>query len=187
MITIPYLAGLIDGEGCITLFRYRKPECEDDILCYVAMLQVGMVHKPLIAELQSQFGGYIGHKKPKDAKRRAYSVWNVKGERCINLLKEIEPFLIAKKDEANLLIQYWSDKDARLSGGTMKGLKGEARESVKLKREWYRIRLQELKRYSFGPFWDGGEFGEQPMPGSEMNAEGQPRAKQTVLKAVGRV
>lgn len=187
MLTIHYLAGLVDGEGCITLSRYKKPECKEDIWCYSAMLQVGMVYKPLIAELQSQFGGYIGHKTPKDAIRRSYSVWNVKGERCINLLKEIEPFLIVKKDEANLLIQYWNDNEARLVGGKMKGLHGEARESIKLKREWYRIKLQELKRYSFGPSWDDGEFGEQPMPGSEMNAEGQPRAKQTALKAVGRV
>ena len=183
-IDIRYLAGLIDGEGCITIFRHKTLACRDDHWTYRPLVQIGMVYKPLIFMLCQQFNVPFKTMRPRDESRRSYAVWTVRGQKCIDLLIEIEPFLIVKKEEAQFVLRYWNDPEVRLKGGTMKGVHGEAREALKAKREWYRLQLQAMKKTSFGPLWDGSELGENPMPGE--SAEGQPRTKQTVLKAVGR-
>lgn len=162
MIDLRYLAGLIDGEGCVTIFRHRTVECREDHWTYRPLVQIGMIHKPLLYLICAEYGGKVHLKKAPDSTRRSSATWSLRGGRCIELMKQIEPFLIVKKAEAQLLIQYWNDPEARLRGGTMKGMHGAAREALKAKREWYRLQLQALKRIEFGFSWDAGEFGEYP-------------------------
>ena len=162
MIDLRYLAGLIDGEGCITIFRHRTAECRDDHWSYRPLVQIGMTHKLLIRMLHAQFGGQYKEMKGRDSTRRSYAVWTYRGGKCIELLKKIKKFLVAKKDEADLIIQFWDDPQVHLAGGTMKGLHGDAREAVKAKREWYRLQLQAMKRIEFGSLWDAGEVGGSP-------------------------
>lgn len=162
MISLEYLAGLIDGEGCITIFRHKTAKCREDHWSYRPLVQIGMTHKPLVKMLHAQLGGQYKEKKAKDEVRKAYAVWTYRGGKCIDLLKQLEPFLVAKKGEAQLVIQFWNDPQARLIGGTMKRLKGSEREAVKAKREWYRLQLKSMKQIEFGLMWDAGEVGENP-------------------------
>lgn len=164
MIDIRYLAGLIDGEGCITIFRHKGKGCRTDHWSYRPLVQIGMTHKPTLHAIHLQFGGQFKQKRGQDITRRSYAVWTLRGGNCIDLLREIAPYLITKKEEARLLITFWDDKDVRLPGGTMKRIKGTAREALKAKREWYRLKLQSLKRVEFSLSWNAGEVGEQREP-----------------------
>lgn len=161
-MNIAYLAGLIDGEGCITIYRHKISECRDDHFAYRIVVQIGMVHKPLVKMLHKEFGGSYGEKKPRDLTRRPYAVWGVRGQRCIDLLHKCLPYLVAKKAEAEFAIKFWEDKFVHPHGGRMKGFSGPDREALKAKREWYRQTLKEMKKYSYGSFWDSGEVGGSP-------------------------
>ena len=165
MLNIAYLAGLIDGEGCISIFRHKNDGCREDHYSYRPLVQVAMVYKPLIKMLHVQYGGQYADKKPGDETRRNYAQWSLRGGRCVDLLRQLEPLLICKKEEARHVIAFWDDKSVRLSGGNMKAIHGAEREALKAKREWYRLHLQALKKYNFGPLWDAGEVGGSPMPG----------------------
>lgn len=187
MLNIGYVAGLIDGEGCITFFRYRKKDHLQDNWFYYPMVQVGMTHKPLVRMLWAEFGGSYKEVVPKDGVRKPYGVWSIKGQKCIDLLVNMESFLVVKKAEALLLRQFWADPLVRLllQNKNAKGLKGIEREQFQSRKEWYWLECKRLKTVSHS--WNDGEFGEHPMPGSEKSAEGQSRAKQTTLSVVGRV
>lgn len=162
MIDRAYLAGLIDGEGCISIFRHKNDGCRDDHYSYRPLVQVAMVYKPLIKMLQAQYGGKYKETKPRDGVRRGYATWTLRGGNCIELLRNLEPLLIAKREEARHVIAFWDDKSVRLAGGAMKGIHGVEREALKAKREWYRLHLQALKKYEFGSSWDAGEVGGSP-------------------------
>lgn len=175
MLDLGYIAGIIDGEGCITLFRFRKNNHLQDNWFYYPLVQVGMTHKGLVRMLWSKLGGLYKEVTPKDGVRRPYAVWSLKGQACIDLLASIEKYLIVKHDEAMLIRQFWADPTVRLllQGKTAKGLKGGERLAFQARKEWYWLECKRLKTVSSS--WNVGEFGEQPMPGE--SADGQPRAK----------
>lgn len=95
-MNISYLAGLVDGEGCIRLHPsnkgiYRK---------YYPRLQVTNTYKLLLDMLVSQYGGAIhGPKKGKSSYKDCWD-WRITGDKARQLLKDLIPFLIIKKEKA---------------------------------------------------------------------------------------
>ena len=106
MLDLGYVAGLIDGEGCVTFFRYRKKDHLPDNWFYYPMVQVGMTHKQCVRMLWAEFSGTYKEITPKDGVRRPYGVWSLKGQKCIDLLTSIDKFLIVKQAEARLLRRF---------------------------------------------------------------------------------
>lgn len=164
-----YVAGLVDGEGCITLIRQKANGGAS--LGYRPILQVALVYKPVVVMLQTAFGGYVKHYVRKNPKHRNYAMWKLYGRQAVDLVRELEPFLIIKKKEAQLLIAFWDDRQVHVIGGAKKKLNAEARAAIESKREWYRLSLQALKKYEFGSSWDVGEFGENPERATPSQAE----------------
>lgn len=96
---ISYFAGLVDGEGCIRLHpsnkgKYRK---------YYPRLQVSNTYKPLLDMLVSQYGGAIhGPKRSpiRDCPTKDCWDWRITGDKARQLLNDLLPFLIIKKQKA---------------------------------------------------------------------------------------
>ena len=183
MIDIRYMAGLFDGEGCICLVKQKRV---DSVLpIYSIRCVLSMCDKPFIKSVQAQFGGLYTERRGSGPQRNSFALqWC--NNRAKPFLEALLPHLIMKREEAVIALDYL----ARLRHpGTSFWRKANQEEInvLQAERELVRAKLSALKRINHSVKWDDGEFGEQPMPGSEKNAEGQPRAKQTVLKAVGRV
>jgi len=91
-----YLAGLVDGEGCIRLHpsnkgKYRK---------YYPRLQVTNTYLPLLEMLVDSYGGAIhGPKFSKQATKPCYD-WRITGDKAREILKSLVPLLIVKKEKA---------------------------------------------------------------------------------------
>ena len=107
-----YLAGIIDGEGCIHA-RVKSGKT------VVVALSVGMVHRPTIDWIATTTGGgrVAPYAKSKTGNyRRAWLVM-FGAHRACDVLRQTLPFMVTKKREAELVIELM-DLRAELSGGS---------------------------------------------------------------------
>ena len=102
---LAYLAGIIDGEGCITITKTNT----DRTLRYKLVIQVSMVDKvpPLLAHFA--FGGYL-RLRDRNPKWKALWEWQIKSGDAIACLKDLLPYLRTKKAEAELALRFWEEK-----------------------------------------------------------------------------
>jgi hypothetical protein len=181
MIDIRYLAGLFDGEGCISLVKQKR--ANSSLMTYSIRVVIAMTHKPTIKAIHNQFGGNYSERKGNGINRNSFSVmWA--NRKAAPILAALLPYLQIKREEALIAIDFL----AKLSSVGTSFWRKASQADIDLlfaEREAIRNKLAALKRVNHSVRWDDGEFGENPMPG--VSAEGQSRAKQTTLKVVGRV
>ena len=80
-----YFAGILDGEGCLSITAGHKETC----INYNATMQVQNTSKPLIDWLQKKFGGSVYLSKKATEKTKEAYMWRVLKK------KEIEVLLLA--------------------------------------------------------------------------------------------
>jgi hypothetical protein len=101
---LAYLAGIIDGEGCISLRRIlEKGKCAKwDIRIYVVSTD-----KILIDWLQSNFGGttYSRISKKNPHWKRKHE-WIISKKALTPILTAIYPFLVIKKQHCEIAIKF---------------------------------------------------------------------------------
>lgn len=107
-----YLAGLIDGEGTITLSKdraaskYRYP-----------VVSMSSTSIELINVFVENYGGVVcKHKTYKEHHKKSYS-WRVISNKAINLLKQVVPYMLepSKVYRANLILNDYK-KVTRANG-----------------------------------------------------------------------
>lgn len=109
-----YLAGIIDGEGCI-----RVNKCKQRVgpnYSYEASLQVTMCDLAVIKKLQFLFGGSIRWRKPSSVKARPAFHWWVTGDRLRSLLNAAEPYLILKQPQALAALKVLNSTEVNHQG-----------------------------------------------------------------------
>jgi hypothetical protein len=105
-ILYAYVAGIVDGEGCIDLHVNGKRKCGKNN--YAIRLTVGNTNQWVIEMLHMQFGGHvsIGRKKDTNPLHSKVYVWEVSSLKAYKVLNLVIPFLQIKKQQALLAIQY---------------------------------------------------------------------------------
>lgn len=90
-----YLAGLIDGEGCIRINKAKQPVGPNH--SYEARLQIDMCDKSALEKMRSLFGGAMRQRSlPKNPKHRpAFTYWAT-GDSLREILNAVEPYLLIK-------------------------------------------------------------------------------------------
>ena len=97
-----YIAGLIDGEGCISIRKCRQGQ----FIYYKPMIEVGMVNKEPIKLLEKTFGNSAWYEVVPTGKRKLIChKWRVTGTNCLPVLNTILPYIIVKKEQALLAIE----------------------------------------------------------------------------------
>jgi|WetSurMetagenome_2_1015567.scaffolds.fasta_scaffold609303_2 hypothetical protein len=98
-----YLAGIIDGEGCLTIGAGRK----GNVTNYNSIIMVASTSEKLIKWLQTNFGGnYYKSSRVSDKWKQAY-IWRfLKKNEIEKLLLAILPYLIIKREQAILLLEF---------------------------------------------------------------------------------
>jgi len=90
---IIYLAGIIDGEGCV------KPNYLIKNKNLVARCVVSNTSFELVSWLKNNFGGYIRIVK-REGNRKIQYWWTLRNKEIKDLFPKIIPYLIIKKKEA---------------------------------------------------------------------------------------
>lgn len=98
-----WAAGLIDGEGCIYIHKYNSPK-EGKNPWYSLRVFVGMTNFDVINHLKDLFGGSISYSKRGNDKNQAR--WMLSSFKAVEFLKKIEKYLICKKKEALMGIEF---------------------------------------------------------------------------------
>jgi hypothetical protein len=106
---ICWAAGIVDGEGCITIHK-RNPQAEKRATrspSYRLDIRVQMVHKPAIERLQKIFGaGAIYRQSPTKNSKRVSWKWAVYGKECGRILVHIRPYLTVKGKDADIGVSF---------------------------------------------------------------------------------
>lgn len=102
-----YAAGLIDGEGCISIRVINPTENNRQInACYNLQVSMNMVDGDSIDFMYGCYGGNIYHKKVYQENRQEHWRWEITSEKAMIFLKQILPFLRCKKPQAELGIRF---------------------------------------------------------------------------------
>ena len=105
---LAYVAGLIDGEGCIHLDTPRRT--------YRARVSVGMTKPalPLLESLKEEWGGTLYRLRPATERWAEAWTWHLTGAPATDLLQVIRPFLRLKGAQADAALEVEQIR-ARLS------------------------------------------------------------------------
>ncbi len=96
-----YLAGIVDGEGTVTLTKFHKNETP------TPNVSVANNNLELLKWIKIRLGGSIISKRNRKPHHNASYAWSIKQDRAIRLLNEIKQYLIIKKPQADLITQRY--------------------------------------------------------------------------------
>jgi hypothetical protein len=92
-----WLAGLLDGEGCITIRPQRRST-------FLPAVRVVMCDEEPVTRLYAQYGGSFVL-RPRPAPWRDAFSWQVTGRACQQPLKDALPYLVVKHRQAALVLE----------------------------------------------------------------------------------
>lgn len=111
-ISIEYLAGMVDADGCIMWHKSNK------IYRYPRLIVTNTSWK-LIEELIENFGGHSvkKHAKGKGTFRNLLDCydWRLDGDKARVLIEKLIPFLVIKREKALFVLLNDSTKGFRIS------------------------------------------------------------------------
>ena len=103
---IIYLAGLLDGEGH---FRVQNAKNGEGRPYLRPEIDVTNTNEEICIWLELNFGGkYRSHKGYKETWSRVHR-WTITGRKAIELAKQVEPYLIIKRDQVKRLTRIKRD------------------------------------------------------------------------------
>lgn len=134
-----YLAGIIDGEGTINLTKYTVNG--------VPQITIYNTDLRLLRWIENNFGGHInlGHAKPRTKKRKLGYKLRIFGDKAVNILRMVHPYLLLKKEHAELVILWKLIKGQ----GVQRDIKGKYRrltDGEKKQREYIIPEVRKLNR-----------------------------------------
>lgn len=118
-ISLDYIAGFFDGEGCIDCQRMypSKKRSNFYVRPRVRLSQTASCAY-VLDQMQSLYGGFQSsmrrHENDKRASSRASYTWELLGRDAIKgFLGEIEPLLILKREQAKLCLWWFENMSGR--------------------------------------------------------------------------
>lgn len=108
-IDLAYIAGIVDGEGCISV-RKRKVGKKYRYTQHNITLIVVNTDKKMIDFLQRIFPAYVMTYQDKKPNCRRMWRWCIESRKAEKILKDILPYLITKKGQAKVAIELSETK-----------------------------------------------------------------------------
>ena len=107
---LAYLAGLTDGEGCITIVKNIKRTKKGSMTTFkypkfTAVFTVGLTDQPTIELFHKTFGGSI-YVKPAKANRKQAWYWRAETKTLEQCIAHLLPYLRLKRKQARLLQRF---------------------------------------------------------------------------------
>lgn len=107
-ITLAYLAGLIDGEGCIGIYA-SKPNGTRTVLYHQLQVIVGMKDEGPIQFMADSTNSFKSVKRRKILASGEYHEVKLYGQRAALFLRQVLPFLKGKADQARKAIEFYDE------------------------------------------------------------------------------
>ena len=114
-----YTAGIIDGEGCISIFRYTKHGKPNYSSYHRLIVSITSTDEWLCQWFKMQYGGSVQPHIPYAITQSKSWIWVVIGKRAAELLESILPYLQIKRPQAELAIKFQKGMRRRSKMGDM--------------------------------------------------------------------
>ena len=118
-----YIAGLLDGEGCISIKRSRRTN-------YNLYVEIYNTNKDVMLWLQERYIGSINSKR-KNVNHKVCYTWCVACSKAESFLELIIPYLIIKQEQAVIALEF-QDNVIRTPGVRISKEELDHRESYKM-------------------------------------------------------
>ena len=141
-VKLAWAAGLIDGEGCISLTR-RSPQRTNGAVNpnYRLILKVTMCHEGTVRALLDLFKVGTIHAQ---AQQQSYWtkawIWHCNAEDAEKVLQQIKPYMLTKLEEAEVALDFLAQTDRNRAGKARKLTPEDV-----ARREIFFCRLRDLK------------------------------------------
>lgn len=102
-LDFPYLAGLIDSEGCFRIKKWKPKNRPNNV--YNIALEIGNTKFPILPWLIARFGGsacFI----PAKSNKKASALWTLSSNSLHAILPKIHPYLRGKKEVCGKLMEF---------------------------------------------------------------------------------
>ena len=108
---LAYVAGLIDGAGCLRIHRQSKKTTST----FTAIVQMNMSNKArqIGEQMVQTFGGSLYEVKSTNPKWSDQWQWRISGDVARNFVKQIRPFLMLKQKQADLILELHDLKESQ--------------------------------------------------------------------------
>lgn len=117
-ISPEYLAGFLDGEGCIDCqIMYAKPPYEKRFYVRprIRMAQTASGYK-LLEALKAEFGGHVSKERIHGGNQNPSRSWEILSKKgIVSMLELLEPLLIVKQEQARFCL-WWFYRCAGKNG-----------------------------------------------------------------------
>lgn len=94
-----YLAGIMDGEGSIMLPHRGRGY-------HVVTVSISNTYEPLIRLIHEREGGSFYTRSNQSIYSKPLYAWHLRGRATLPLLRRLHPFLIVKREQAGLAIEF---------------------------------------------------------------------------------
>lgn len=98
-----YMAGLVDGEGTVTICRERR---KNDRFEYYLRIKIEMTSQRTVEGVQGTFRGNLTYYKPRKKNYKPTVAWTVKRKHAKEFLLHVLPYLTVKRAEAVFALKY---------------------------------------------------------------------------------
>lgn len=115
-LSLDYVAGYFDGEGCICLNKHKHKGYKN--FYFQLRVQIGTTDKPMLEKLQKQFGGKLHPMSHWNKNWTPAWVWGLWAQQALGFLEILLPHLHTKKEQAILSIEFQKGQSNSKSGNT---------------------------------------------------------------------
>ena len=113
-----YLAGIIDGEGTVTIRRLTERKRERIYVSYGPAITVSNTDLIMLKSLRNRFGGNIVRANPPRNKRWSQGyLLCFRREEMLVLLPKTIPYMTRKRRKAELLLEYMTTRTKSVATG----------------------------------------------------------------------
>ena len=93
-----YAAGLMDGEGGITIFTPNGS--------YILQVYMGSVTRVLLDFMQERWGGSVSQQKKKTSAGNTMYRWCIYSNKAVAVLEDVADYLLVKKERALFGVEF---------------------------------------------------------------------------------
>jgi len=130
-----YLAGIIDGEGCIYIHKWRD---KGKYFGYTLVLHISNTDYSLIRWIRERFGGIVYTRKRRRKTKNTHSIQLLHGTANF-ILGKVYPYLVLKREQARVAFAF----RATYKKGNAAGLNNEIiKERNRLIQEMHKLNQQ---------------------------------------------
>ena len=140
---LAYIAGIIDGEGHLGISKNTTKRQRQKSPKYQSEVCVINTDKRLMDWMEQRVGGLVNARTSKSSLNPKWKIsyrWRIQEGRHQDFLRSILPYLVIKKRQAELIIEYWNKKTRSYRQGKQWTISLEELEM----REYYNQELKKL-------------------------------------------